>query len=116
MTPEGKVKARVNKVLDTYKPELWRYMPVPGGFGKQALDYICCYKGVFFSIETKRPGGTPTDKQLGTIEDIEKADGKVFMIDGDNGQLEELEQWLRELSLQSWMPSPVRSTTMATRQ
>ena len=95
MTPEGRVKAKINKVLDAYKPELWRYMPVPGGFGKQALDYICCYRGVFFSIEAKRPGGGPTEKQLGTIEDIEAAQGKVFVIDGDNGQLEELEKWLR---------------------
>lgn len=96
-TPEGRTKAKINKVLDAYKPELWRFMPVQSGFGKQALDYICCYKGLFFTIEAKRPGGTPTDKQLGTIEDIEAADGKVFVIDDDT---KELEQWLREKSLQ----------------
>lgn len=92
MTPEGRVKAQINKVLKAYAPELWKYMPVPSGYGKQALDYICCYRGVFFSIEAKKPKGEPTTLQLGTIEDIEAAGGKTFVIDGDTT---ELEKWLR---------------------
>lgn len=90
-TPEGKVKAKVSKILrDT--PNTYFHMPVPGGFGGTTLDYIGCHFGVFFAIETKKPGGKPTDRQNMIIEQMRRAGGKVFVIDGDT---EELEDWLR---------------------
>lgn len=91
LTPEGKTKAKIKRVLDRYGDELWRYMPVPGGYGKQALDYVCCYRGYFFTIEAKRKGGRPTEKQLGTMDDVRAAGGTVFVIDDDTS---ELEAWL----------------------
>lgn len=90
-TPEGKVKAKVSKILrDT--PHMYYHMPVPGGFGGTTLDYIGCHSGVFFAIETKKPGGKPTDRQNMIIEQMRRAGGKVFVIDGDT---EELEAWLK---------------------
>jgi hypothetical protein len=90
-TPEGKVKRRVSALLKSV-PGLWYDMPVPSGFGGSTLDYIGCYRGQFFAVETKRPGGKPTERQLAIISRIKAAGGVVFVVDGE---LSELESWLR---------------------
>ncbi len=83
MTPEGKVKAKVRRILEKYpRYEFW---PVPSGYGVSSLDCLLCRDGKFVAIETKAPGKTPTPRQLKTIKDIESAGGKVFVIDGDQG-------------------------------
>ena len=66
MTPEGKVKADVKaflmerRVASMSKPCLdavgYYHMYVPSGYGDPALDFTGCYKGRFFSIETKARG------------------------------------------------------------
>ena len=66
-------------------------MPVPSGFGESTLDYIGCYRGKYFAVETKAPGKKPTDRQNMVIDRMRKAGGKVFVIDGD---LTELKQWI----------------------
>ena len=80
MTPEGKVKAAVNRVLDQYKGT-YKFMPVPGGFGASSLDYLLCVNGRFVAIETKAPGKKPTDRQKMVIGQIKRAGGAVFVID-----------------------------------
>lgn len=90
-TPEGKVKRKVSGLLKA-TPGVWYDMPVPSGFGGSTLDYIGCYLGRFFAVETKAPGKKPTPRQLQTIAAIERSGGKVFVIDGD---LSELEAWLK---------------------
>lgn len=81
MTPEGKVKAWVSSVLKAHRPDVYYEMPVPGGFGKSGLDYIGWCRGKPFAIETKRPGGKPTSRQLMTMNDMRFAGGTVFLID-----------------------------------
>jgi hypothetical protein len=57
LTPEGKVKKEVKAYLASLKDHCWFYMPVPMGYGRAGVpDFIGCYKGRFFSIETKAPG------------------------------------------------------------
>lgn len=87
MTPEGKVKAAVNRVLARYK-KIYRFMPVPYGYGASSLDYLICVRGRFLAIETKAPGGKPTDRQKMIINQIRAAGGTVFVIDGDTADLE----------------------------
>lgn len=94
-TPEGRVKAKIKDVLNERKPLLWYYMPVPNGYGIQTIDFIGCFRGDFFAIEAKAPGEEPTQRQEGTIADMRDAYGKVFVIDGDTG---ELEQWLHHVT------------------
>ena len=89
-TPEGKVKRTVSTLLKSV-PGLFYTMPVPSGFGESTLDYIGCYRGKYFAIETKAPGKKPTDRQNMVIDKMRKAGGKVFVIDGD---LTELKQWI----------------------
>jgi hypothetical protein len=92
MTPEGKVKAAVNKVLARYK-KIYRFMPVPGGFGASSLDYLLCVNGKFCAVETKAPGRKPTARQRTIVAQIENAGGKVFIIDGPDG-VHALMEWL----------------------
>jgi hypothetical protein len=78
-TPEGKVKKKVKQVLKRYN--CWTDWPVPSGYGKSSLDCIGCIGGYFFSIETKRPGGTLTTLQHVTVAAMHRAGGTVFIID-----------------------------------
>ena len=93
MTPEGKVKAKITKLLKKYEPDLWYFMPVPGGFGVRTVDYIGCYKGVMFVIEAKRPGKDATDLQKLTMQAVRKAGGAAFMINDDD-TLATFRKWL----------------------
>ena len=107
MTPEGLIKARTKKLLAAHDcisaSEVgktkggagWYYMPVQAGLGVKGVpDFIGCYKGKFFSIETKAPGKRPTDLQAMQIDLIRVARGLCFVIDGDAG-LEMLGAWLK---------------------
>lgn len=100
VTPEGRVKQKVRKIftkhLTAHPHLLYTYWPVPAGFGAQSLDVIGCAAGLFFSVETKRPGGKLTDMQNKTARDMRAAGGRVFEIIGDDG-LQELDLWLTKV-------------------
>lgn len=81
MTPEGKVKAAVSKIIASYGSDIYKYMPVPAGYGPSSLDYILCIRGKFVAIETKAPGKKLTPRQELTVKQIEDAGGTVFVID-----------------------------------
>ncbi len=80
MTPEGRVKAAVKKILNA--TGTYYLMPVQAGFGKRGLDFHGISKGRGFVIETKRPGKDPTTLQEQTIAEVLASGGKVFRIDG----------------------------------
>lgn len=92
-TPESKVKLQVKRLLDKYKAR-YEFWPVPSGYGASSLDCIICYRGMFAAVETKRPGGKPTNRQKMVIRQIADAGGAVFVVDGENGELEALKDWL----------------------
>lgn len=89
MTPEKKIKEKVKKLLK--EKGVYYHMPVQMGYGAPSLDFICCYYGIYFAIETKAPGKKLTPRQEDTKKRINAAGGRVFIIDGD---LDELESWL----------------------
>lgn len=93
-TPEGIVKNKVKKVLKLF--DAYWHCPVQNGMGAPSLDFVCCYRGRYFAIETKAPGKKPTDRQKVTISDIERAGGKVFVISDDAG-CRELAYWLDDV-------------------
>lgn len=96
MTPEGKIKAAVSKVIKNYGSDIYKFMPVPSGFGPSSLDYILCIRGKFVAVETKKPGGKVTPRQGMTIRTIVDAGGKVFVIDSVEAIAEFIEfiNWL----------------------
>lgn len=82
MTPEGKVKAMVNRRLKPYEErgQLWKFMPVQTGFGKPGLDYHITVGGRSVYIETKTTIGTLTARQQETCVAIRKAGGEVYIV------------------------------------
>ena len=93
MTPEGRVKAQISRVLKQFKPDLYYYMPVQNGMGLPVLDYIGWIKGAPFAIEAKSPTGRLTPRQTQTKSAMEQGGGTVFVV-RDKTTLNELETWL----------------------
>ena len=82
MTPEGKVKEAVKKVLK--QRGAYYHMPVQNGMGKPSLDFVCCHKGRFLAIETKTEKGQLTLRQKATIEEMQKAGAITLVIRGES--------------------------------
>jgi len=78
MTPEGKVKAEIKKVLAEYG--CWYFMPAMNGYGRSGIpDFVGCYNGVFFAIEAKSASGKLTPNQEREIAAILAAGGRVVV-------------------------------------
>lgn len=93
MTPEGKVKSAVDKVLVGAKA--YKHKPVMNGMGAPALDYHVCHRGFYAAIETKAEGGRPTPRQIKTMREVRDAGGSVFLINGvDYPDFAQLVGWL----------------------
>lgn len=95
MTPEGKVKDRVKKLLKKFG--VYYHMPVQNGMGAPTLDFVCCHKGYFIAIETKAGNKQPTTRQEITMNEIRAAGGFVFLVNEVQG-LVELEAFLEMMS------------------
>lgn len=83
MTPEGKVKRKVNAALAALGAKAHKFMPVQSGFGMPHLDYIMCVSGHYVAIETKTPTSKPTPRQCATIRSLRAAGAWVFVIRDD---------------------------------
>lgn len=93
-TPEGRIKAKVSRLLKTYGTDLYYFMPVQNGFGSSTLDYLGFAKGRGFAVETKADATKkPTKRQEIVIGEIEAAGAKTFVI-YDDATLSELRHWL----------------------
>lgn len=92
-TPEGAVKELVKRVLRAYGA--YAHMPVQMGYGAPSLDFIGCHEGRFFAIETKAPGKKLTERQRKTAQDMMRAGGAVFVVEGPD-TLRLFEHWLQE--------------------
>lgn len=83
MTPEGKVKAKVKKIL----AEVGAYyaMPVGTGIGFSGVpDFLICKGGLFYAIECKANGNKPTALQEANMKRIREAGGVALVIDETN--------------------------------
>lgn len=84
MTPEGRVKEAVKKLLNNTS-DLWYFMPVGGMLGRAGVpDFIVCHKGQFLAIETKAGKGKPTALQKLTMQQITAAYGIAIVINEKN--------------------------------
>jgi hypothetical protein len=92
MTPEGRVKNDVKKVLKGRG--IWYFMPMQNGFGVVGIpDFICCWNGHFLAIETKAPGkrGETTANQDRKLQEIQDHDGYALVVDDVQQLLDFLE-------------------------
>jgi hypothetical protein len=95
MTPEGRVKDAVKKVLK--KHGIWYFMPMQNGFGVVGVpDFICCFHGMFLGVETKAPGKREqtTPNQDRVLREIVEHGGYTLVVD-DAKQLEDYIIFLR---------------------
>lgn len=96
MTPEGRVKAAVVKVLK--KHEVYYFFPATGGYGRSGVpDIVCCARGRFLAIECKAGGNNPTALQAREIERINDAGGIAVVIRDTDVHL--FEKFLRDALL-----------------
>jgi Holliday junction resolvase len=83
MTPEGKVKDKIKKVLK--ERGIYFVMPATGGYGSSgAPDILVCHKGEFYGIEVKAGNNKPTALQLDNLNRIEGNGGYAFVINDTN--------------------------------
>lgn len=97
MNTEAQVKRAISAVLQKYNPYIYYHMPVPGGYGRSALDYIGFVCGKGFAIEAKSFRNKPTPRQEGCIEAMQRAGAKVFVVNS-NASLEVLDKWLHKVT------------------
>ena len=91
MTPEGKVKANIKKILKAHNA--YYAMPLGAGYGAMGVpDFLVCHKGRFISIEAKTVGNKPTRLQESNMEHIRSCGGVALVINESN--LKELEDTL----------------------
>lgn len=83
LTPEGKVKAKVVKILR--EEGVYYFFPATHGYGRSGVpDIICCVAGKFLAIECKAGGNKPTALQVREIETIRQAGGVAVVTDETN--------------------------------
>ena len=83
LTPEGKVKAKVVKILRD--EGVYYFFPATHGYGRSGVpDIVCCVAGKFLAIECKAGGNKATALQIREIETIRQAGGVAVIVDETN--------------------------------
>lgn len=95
MTPEGRVKAKVDRLLKRLK--VWYYSPQAGPFGVAGIpDRVAIVNGQFVGIECKADAKKkPTALQEKCMREITAAGGKCFVVCDENS-LAALETYVSE--------------------
>lgn len=96
MTPEGRVKEKVKKLLK--ERGIYYYMPVSNGMGRVgAPDILACWDGRFLAIETKAPGkrNNTTPNQKRELKGIADANGIALVVDDVQQVIEVLDAHLQ---------------------
>ena len=87
MTPEGKVKDSIKKLLKSYGPDVYYFMPAMGSFGRSGVpDLVACVHGAFVAIEVKadKRKNPPTAIQQKNLHEIQQAHGHALVIDAND--------------------------------
>jgi hypothetical protein len=93
MTPEGKVKDKVKRLLKAM--DIYYAMPATGGYGASGVpDFLVCLKGKFIGVECKAGKGKPTALQLKNLAEIEASGGIAVIVNEDN--LAQFEETIRK--------------------
>ena len=98
MTPEGKVKDRVKRMLVEHGA--WYFMPVSNGMGRHGIpDVIACLEGVFIAIECKAGKGKTTALQERELANISTAGGIAMVVTDNPDTQEELRKALSRIAV-----------------
>ena len=102
MTPEGRVKDEIKKILKEWGVMYW--MPPMGTYGRVGVsDFIGCFHGRFLAIEAKQSADKhPTKMQQQFIDEVlEKGRGVALVIHDEN--LDLLTSTLRRMAREELM-------------
>jgi hypothetical protein len=95
-TPEGRIKAKLDKMLS--RLGVWFYSPQAGPYGVSGIpDRVVCAAGKFIGIEAKADATKkPTALQRQCMAKIEAAGGKCFVV-YDDETIQKAEQYITEV-------------------
>jgi Holliday junction resolvase len=94
MTPEGKVKKQVKKILDDVGA--YHFSPMTAGYGRSGVpDIIACVKGKFIGIECKAGKNEPTLLQKHNMKLINQSGGLSIVV--NEGNIESLLTLVKEI-------------------
>ena len=98
VTPEGKIKLKLDKMLKSYNKDLWYFNPQSGIFGKSGIpDKILCVNGKFIGVECKADRTKkPTALQLQCMEKISQAGGVCFVV-YDNETINQVKLYIERI-------------------
>lgn len=83
LTPEGKVKAKITKILR--EESVYYFFPATHGYGRSGVpDIVACVNGYFLAIECKAGRNKPTALQVHEIESIRMAGGVAVVANEEN--------------------------------
>lgn len=100
MTPEGKVKAQIKKILT--EMGIWFFMPPANGYGRAGIpDFIGCLRGRLIAIEAKAGKGKTTALQDREIERINSSGGFATVVNEHN--VDTLKATLESLERDEWI-------------
>jgi hypothetical protein len=98
LTPEGKIKKAIKKILG--EESILFYMPMGSGWGRSGMpDFVLSVNGIFVGIEAKAGSNTPTDLQARELNKINQSGGLGICINADN--IDTLPRLIRNLKLTS---------------
>ena len=99
MTPEGKVKTAVRRIL--VEEGVYYFSPPANGFGRAGIpDIICCVEGFFLGIELKAGKGKTTALQDREIAAIKAHGGIAIVVNETNiHEVKETITWMRASAL-----------------
>tara|TARA_R100001443_G_scaffold44900_2_gene57816 strand:+ start:1729 stop:2034 length:306 start_codon:yes stop_codon:yes gene_type:complete len=98
VTPEGKIKLKLDKMLKSYNKDVWYFNPQSGIFGKSGIpDKILCVNGKFIGVECKADRTKkPTALQLQCMEKISQAGGVCFVV-YDNETINQVKLYIERI-------------------
>lgn len=85
MKNEGDVKKAVKdtfkQVSEQYPGKLWWFMPPANGYGRSGIpDFVGCFNGQLFAVETKFASGKLTAHQLNETAALTQANARVWIV------------------------------------
>lgn len=89
MTPEGRVKDKIKRIL---KERSYWFMPVQTGIGSHTVDFLVCVNGYFLGIEAKADTQLTTRQKL-VLNQIHEHGGSTIVLKGMK-QVDELKEVL----------------------
>lgn len=86
MTPERKVKAKIEAVLKS--EGVYYFFPATHGYGRSGVpDIVACVNGHFLAIECKAGTNKPTALQVREIERIRACGGSAVVANEENWEM-----------------------------